>query len=412
MPDHVGGYRSGMSTDVDGQTLLGELLERHQSASRTVTVVGQLSSLAALPGNGDRPAIVEGFTRVAGRGAYPYPWSVPERLQVSAALRGALPTLARLAGDPDPAVRRVVPDAICAIGTDDPAIVAALRDQADRETDDMALARQVRALDELRHHEGRRTVVAGATPADWFVRLLRHRSTEVRLAVVAVLARRGPSDDDAGRLADAAVESATEPVLSADAHRWLDSAWPYQSRPSLELLAVRLVDRPERCTRLALAGFGSTDANIRRAAVAVAGEVVMHWRTPMNALWAAAAAGLADVDILVSMHSARLLGAGGHAVRPFADALMDKLNAAEDSTAAVEAAVALAHIGDDRVLPTLVQWITTGPYWGAGHLSPEVLDPFRDRAGELLPAMRARMRTEYLPTLAAWVRRVLKPYRS
>jgi HEAT repeat protein len=378
--------------------VLDDLLERNQSFSRTITLIRRLAE--APFDSRDHLTIANGFAAVARRAESA--WTPEERQQVRAELRSALPRLVELVTDPDPAVRRIVSDAITAIGTDDPTIVTAIRNQADHETDDMALTRHVWALDALRQLDHERNIEACVTPGDWFARLLRHPSVEVRLAVIAVLSRRSPSVEDAIRLAHAADTPATNPILSADAHLWLDSVWPYRSLPTVELLAQKLADHPGPSARLVLATLRSRDPRIRRDATAAAGQVLMRWRTSVDEVWAAVAAGLTDAEALNGAHAAELLSFAGEAARPFTDALKAAVETDEESWPRLNSVIALAHIGDPRVLPILKQWISTGKHWSWPHPPVEVLGPFRDRAPELLPAMRARMQPEYIPLLAAW----------
>jgi HEAT repeat protein len=328
-------------------------------------------------------------------------WRPIRPVAVQQELQKALPLLVGFLTDPDVSVRRVTPYAICKIAEDGSGLAGAIRDQAGVEDDALALAGQVRALDEIS---------LGTIPLTWFLPYLEHPSPDVRLAAVgAVARRRSPSDGPA--LAEVASD-----LLEHGERLWMDSPWkPPCSSATTSWLASRLAEHPEDGANFALAAFGAKDLQTRRAAPKAAARVLNRWRQPMRPLWDALTEALSHPDGLVSSAAAETVWCGGEAIRPYATVLYEAAVASvasdaisRSSSVADHTIAALATLGDGRVIPLLSERLARDNfYWHSIRLS-EVLIPLRDHAALLVPAIRGVLRCaprrsgECLLALAAW----------
>ncbi|GIE62990.1 hypothetical protein Aoc01nite_83920 [Actinoplanes octamycinicus] len=427
---------------VDGEEAFAELDEQVWKLARepgAPALTRRLVELLSMPGNENRARLVRLVAALAQKRRWIWP---PEQDPgLVRELRAAVPVLAGFIAGPDPAVRRVVPHALAEILIDgyspvgpfhgrshrdqagtrlaDPAVVAALVEQADDEDDALALAGQLRALDEL-----------GPPPASWFAARLRHPGPEVRMAAVAAVARRRPAtrglgevaarglDDVAGRgLGEVAArglgevagggldeiaarglgEVAAGALAASGMRAWQGSPWSPGS--PVGWLADRLSDHPEDGERLVLEAFASNEADLRHRAPEAAAMLLNRWRRPFPRLWAALAASLADRS--VQYRALDVFATAGTAAHAHTAALL----AVTDDFRAL---FTLAAVGEPAVVPALAGWIGAGKFTGFVDLG-RGLAPLREQAAELLPAIRAALRRRphgetdgYLTALAAW----------
>ncbi|MER7278748.1 hypothetical protein ABT369_30335 [Dactylosporangium sp. NPDC000244] len=358
----------------------------------------RLYELSSLPANRNRSLLVHLIAGIAR--SHRHTWPAARLPALTECLRAGVPLLTTFIADPDPLVRRVAPYAICEILTGEPGPAGPIREQAAAEDDPLALAGQVRALDELGH-----AAPPGSTPVAWFASWLPHPSPEVRMAAVGALARRGAGPDGAGAgLGTVAAEA----VTAAGTLAWTGSPWrPRQGHASVLWLAKRLAGHPHEGERLALAAFADGTEQVRWGAAPAAAAVLHRWRRPLPRLWAALADGLRDPSELVRRHCAEVLATGGAAVRPHAEQLLAVAERDETPTG-LHAVAALAGLGDPRVLPALTRWIGATTSWPRTIAPDDLLVPFREHAGALLRTIRAVLRRDpwdcrpHLAALAAW----------
>jgi hypothetical protein len=390
----LGGLAPGRDGQAVVRALSGDLWLSPRTVPHGPRLVAGLIELAALPGNGNRERIL----RLLGKAAWHnrFEWA-PAAAPVWRALRAGLPVLLGFLDDPDPRVRRVVPYVLCEILDEDPGVTALLHARIAAETDAFALASQLRALDELLGARG------GPAAGDWFRSWLDHPSPEVRTIAVGAVARRCA---DGTGLADLAISL----LRTGPEDRWGDSPWPTRRARSDPWFGDSLAGHPGQGERYALAMFARDD--LRPWAPKAATAVLERWRLPMPRLWAAVAAGLTDRDKGVRKECAELFVAAGPAVTAeHAGALRDAVQ--RDGLEA--AAVALTLIGDERALPSVEQRLAARRIGSDGIvgayrqiLFSDLLEPVREYADRLLPAIRAVLADTgadpagILPGLATW----------
>jgi hypothetical protein len=398
----------GLAPGRDGQAVVralgGDLWLSPRTVPHGPRLADGLIELAALPGNANRERILRLLGKAARHNRFEW---APAAAPVRRALRAGLPVLLGFLDDPDPAVRRVVPYVLCEILDEDPGVTVLLHARTAVESDAFALASQLRALDELTEAHGHAVFGdperARPAAAAWFRSWLDHPSPEVR--TVAVGAAAGRCADGTG-LAELAVGL----LRIEPADRWPDSPWPTRRTRFNSGFGDRLAGHPDQGERYALGMFARDD--LRPWAPRAATAVLERWRLPMPRLWAAVAAGLTDDDKGVRKECAELFVAAGPAVTgEHADALRDA--ALRDGLEA--AAVALALIGDERALPSLERRLATrriGSFGIVGAyrqiLFSDLLEPVREYADRLLPAIRAVLAdtaadpADMLAGLATW----------
>ncbi|MFG2045330.1 hypothetical protein [Dactylosporangium sp. NPDC048998] len=336
-------------------------------AAELAGLVSTLRIRAGKSGAPDRAASVFALSEIARRNSH------HQDLRLDLALRASVTSLAALIADPDPVLRRVVPHAIHAIGTDDPALTAAIAARATVEHDHLALAGQLRTVDGL----------ATSTPAAWFSTWLHHPGPEVRLAAVAAIARRQPTPaqaDGLGAIAGGA-------VAMAPPYPWHGSPWEFLWQ---DWTTACLIEHPHQAAHMALTALAAADQQARWTGLTIAAAVLTTWRLPMHELWAATAHALTDTMLEVRRDAATLLAVGGEHARPHADALADAM-AADNLTVAAHAAAGLARLGDRRALPALQRWLTPGSRWPHTIPPRDVLAPMREHAAALLAPIRATL---------------------
>ena len=329
--------------------------------------------------------------------------------------------------------------------------VSVIREQAGRETDGLAFAGQLRALDET---DWRPADGLAETAAGWFASWLDHPCPEARMAAAGAVARlraggrgagtpavgaagtpavgaagtpkvaggtgeaegsrgTGDAEDGRGSGAAAALGDVVAGVLRAGGGSlWADSPWARWSRHGVFAgsLAERVADDdPEQGERLALTLLAEDRPGWRGMGLTAAAAVLDRWRLPMPRLWKAIAEGLRDDDYQVRSACAELFVLGGRAGANHTAALASA--AGGEDGAAFSAAAALALLGDVRALPVVERRIGDRRFWNppGAEVFGELLTPLRGHADRLLPGIRAALRDkpgesapQLLPALAAW----------
>ena len=288
------------------------------------------------------------------------------------AVADEVPRLLALLRDADPRVRLRVPCTLAVCHDRAAEAIAALVRHLDGEMDPAMSASVLLALAALSRD-------GGAHPP--LPPLLEERLVDAPVSCLALgmlQATRATSDAD--------LVSAMELMIGAAArgHREL-AAVPGASGRGARMLTGVLDGRPAAAMRLVHGLTGSSDEELRASAVAEAGRLVRTWRsiTPPGVRLLADA--LDDPAEEVRECAVTALAWAFPACRPAADALAWALGWAGRSRR--YAAIALARLGDPRILPHLRQALDGDPPHWAG---PALLG-LGGRASQLLPDVLATL---------------------
>ncbi|MEE1826598.1 hypothetical protein PUR61_31070 [Streptomyces sp. BE20] len=356
-----------------------------------------------------------------------YWWPIAE-LGGPAVLAPVVPEAVRAVADTDPDVRAAAPQVLRWLGADDPAVPAALRAQAGRETDAGVLAGQLAVLVALLPSAAGTVptgaVAGGALPGravsggtgdragtgdepddadwyQWFARWLGHPSPAVRLAALAGRLRLRPGTDgtELGTLAAVALSDAE------------DLPWPAVGLLHA-MTAEALADRPNESRALADALLrmepSSRQSAGQRAGWALdrAARTVTDRRADTADLYALAAQHLDHPGWQARESAARLLTGAGSAAAPYADLLAQRLLVRLPTHHGRPEAFALAHLGDRRVLTYLRHRLRGSDYdLAIGRLvgsHPGEADTLLPAVGVALQEEDGLARAGALEALAAW----------
>ena len=319
------------------------------------------------------------------------------------AVVAGVPMMLGLLGDPNVAVRRMVPYTLAACRDQARELVPALAACLPHEPDPAAKASIVLAATTLAG-EG------GTTDADtaWLAGLLGDgQAAPVRLAAAVGLAWSTPS-----ALPDGVVATMAATLADRSAAELTRLAWctDWVEALAFDALGERIPARVELVLRLLQAG----DAEVRQRATLLAGSLLRGWRSPSVRLLPALAALLRDPHEQVRAATARQLADAPPEAAAVADALAAALG---DPTPDVadSALVALARLADPRCLPALQAALQqpapasdepaelliggrplaiAAALRGPGLLErvAGLLGPMHAHAAELLPLVRQRLR--------------------
>ncbi|WP_194909553.1 HEAT repeat domain-containing protein [Catenulispora rubra] len=329
------------------------------------------------------------------------PWrTYAAALELRATMRIALPRFIELLDDADPGVRRMAAGLVAVYDSDADQIAEALRRRFQIETDYPVRVTLLLCLGELSAE-----LSADVRPglATWAVEA---SETDGRARLAGLIARHRLTPDSAVD-ADAVFAALADPALVAN-----DYFVKAESAGGLVRWLVRYID--DGGFQLRLATWGLRNEEIRASGAPVfrqVGGVLLRSRVAASAL-------LPDIAQLLDRQqaaetrtaAAHLLAAAGQSAQPYADLLLDVAHDPDDAVA-TRGIWALAHLGDPRVIPDLVEAIDGAParfafsenHYQADTLGfmltdvpglADVLTPMRPHADALIPALRRRLARE------------------
>jgi hypothetical protein len=299
------------------------------------------------------------------------------------AVADATPHLIPLLTDADVGVRRMIPYTLATCADHTAEVVQALQARQPDEPDLAAQASIILAVGFLASH--RPDDVDSAGVQGWLTQLL-DADAEIRLAAAVAWATMVGDE-----LANSVLEAITSAATAHTAAVYEDVPWLIGDSPDLAGWVARSIGlRPATRNALVHRLARAPEAIVRTWAVQAAGEVMLCWRSPTSRLVTLLARLVRDQDLQVRLHALRWLGQAGQTAATVADALTDVLTDGAPEEQAL-AAVALAHCGDPRCLPSLCARLEAPD--ASADLPALRLASLRTYAPELLPTLRRLLRT-------------------